>query len=70
MQQSTSRGTLLTRSNEQRHRLVKGCGEKQSPSDGASSGTGATESSPPDKSEAMSDDTEGSPRMEKKEKRQ
>lgn len=49
----------------QRHRLVKGCGEKQSPSDGASSGTGANDGSPPGKSEAMSDDTDGSPKMPK-----
>jgi hypothetical protein len=55
--------TVLT----QRHRLVKGCGEKQSLSDGASSGTGPNDGSPPDKSEAMSDDTDGSPTMPKKE---
>jgi hypothetical protein len=47
----------------QRHRLVKGCGEKSGSGDSKIGGDG----SPPDRSEIMSDSTEGSPGMIKKE---
>ncbi|KAK0729774.1 hypothetical protein B0H67DRAFT_8659 [Lasiosphaeris hirsuta] len=49
-----------------RHKLVKGCGEKENNS-GNNGTTGTNDASPPDRSDVMSDDTDGSPRMVKKE---
>lgn len=48
---------------EQRHRLVKGCGGDKSSSDvnGTSANSGSHES-PVDRSDVMSDGTEGSPK--------
>jgi hypothetical protein len=43
----------------QRHRLVKGCGEKSSAADGSN----MNEGSPPDRSEVMSDGADDSPTM-------
>lgn len=46
----------------QRHRLVKGCGDKSNDS----SNLGGIENSPPGRSDAMSDETDDSPKMSAK----
>lgn len=50
-----------------RHKLVKGCGDKENNNSGNNGTTGTNDASPPDRSDVMSDDTDGSPRMVKKE---